>query len=220
MKTQIPFILILSYIIATLAMPLMSESLIKAEKTKEKHHLSKYKVNLYLEDIKADVNNSIYCPICEFLVDQGENFISKNTSEEDAVHFLDNLCDRLPKSKQEMCDGFVNANFHKLIEFIIDKENSHKVCTQLHFCEEFSANNEVSECDFCRYSVYKIENFLHHNNTLNDIIEFGEMFCQDVKLKYVKPCNYIIPFYYSQIVSKLIEQNNFANTCQSLHLCK
>ena len=221
MKTHVFFILFLTALIGNLAIPLGQESFKFFEKNEGKQQKeNNEKINLFLQDIQKDVNHTIYCPICEFIVNQGEAYISKNTSEQEAIKFLDHLCEELPTSKQNKCEEFVSHNFEQLYEFIIDKESAQLVCSQLHICDAIDVQKSVSECDFCRYAVHKVETFLHFNNTLNDIIEYGEMFCRGVRPRYKKQCDYVIPFYYSQIVAKLVDHHNFVNACESLHLCQ
>jgi len=214
MKTSIFFILFLSGILAIYAIPFGEHSVNHLSKSEK---ISKNKVELFLEDVKTDVNNSVYCPICEYLINQGEAFITKKTTKRQAFDFLDHLCDSLPSSKHEICNNFVDENYQNIIEFIMDKESAQVVCSQLHYCNHIE--NEISECDFCKYAVHNIESFLHYNNTLNDIIEYGAMFCNGIKKRYIQQCNYVIPVYYSMIVGKLVDHHNFVNTCESLHLC-
>lgn len=163
-------------------------------------------------------NDTFYCAVCEFLISQGDEFITKNTNENDAIHFMENLCDRLPRSKQLECDEFVKDNYHELIQLINEKETPHKVCEKLHFCESYE--HQISECDFCKYATHRIERFMSFNNSLTDIIDFGHTFCNNYRAKYISVCNNVIPYYFPQIISKLIDQNSFSEVCYSLSLCK
>lgn len=170
-----------------------------------------------LLNINTKFESSIYCPICEFLINQGEEFINKYTHEEEANAYLDLACHHLPKKQQNKCENFLSENYNKIIEFINNKETAQKACNEIHACESF--NNEIDECYFCKYATHQIEYFLKMNNTLSDIIMFGDSFCNSVKLKFAKQCEYVIPIYYPQIVGKIIENHNFISVCESLKLC-
>jgi len=163
-------------------------------------------------------NNTFYCAICEFLVNQGEEFITSNTTEEDAVGFLDTVCHRMPKRKQLDCNIFIKENYTKLIKFIVGKESAVSVCSKMKFCE--SHKLEINECSFCKYATHRIDRFLSHNNTLTDIIEYGEMFCNNLHDRYVYQCTYVISMYYSQIVAKLVDHHSFVDVCDALNLCR
>lgn len=206
MRTQDIFLYVTLGIVASIAFP------VRFDQTKVQYHKPSI-----VEPFSEKYNSTIYCAICEFLINHGEEYITKNTTEQDAINFLEHVCSRLPKSYQDECDEFVQDNYSKLIEFIIEKESAQTVCTQLHFCDE--VDHKISECDFCKYASHRIENFLSNNNTLTDIIEFGTMFCKNYPTKYKGLCNNVVPYYYSQIVGKLIEQNNFVDVCNSLALC-
>lgn len=163
-------------------------------------------------------NYTFYCSICEFLINHGEEYITKSTSEIDAINFLEHICTLLPKSMLEECDEFIRDNYLKLKEFIIEKESAHSVCTQLYFCKEYEHN--VNDCDFCKYATLRIERFLSNNVTLSEIIGYGNIFCNNYPQKYVQVCNNFIPFYYSQVIGKLVDQQNFVEVCNNLAICK
>ncbi len=162
-------------------------------------------------------NDTMYCAICEFLINQGEEFITKRTTESDAIHFLDHICMRLPKANHDDCEIFIYQHYEKIIDLIAEKESPHTVCTQLHFCKDY--DHKVSNCDFCKYASHRIERFLSRNNTLNDIIDFGNMFCESYHSRYENVCKNTIPFYYSSIVAKLIDNYNFGTVCEAVGVC-
>lgn len=171
-----------------------------------------------IHKISKDINNSIWCPICEYLVREGEDYLTKNSTEDEATHFLKNACHHLPKSKQEQCEDFVSDNYDKLFHHIIDKEAPPVVCSQLHICKEME-HNDVDECTFCKYAAHRIEKFLHNNNTLLNIIEYGENFCNNVSHMYDSHCMNVIPIYYSEIVAKLVDRTSFIDVCEATHFC-
>ena len=162
-------------------------------------------------------NNTYYCAICEYLIHEGEEFVTKNTTEEDAVHYLEHLCLRLPKSKHNNCDDFIRKNYKLLIHLIVDRESANSICKQLHFCENYE--HSVSECDFCKFASHRIERFMSNNNTLNEIIDYGNMFCNSYPIKYKIVCENTIPYYYSQIIGKLIDQYDLFEVCNGLSIC-
>jgi len=166
----------------------------------------------------SEINNTLWCPICEFLVREGEDFITKNTSVEHASAFLSNACHHLPKEKQDECETFVKDNYNKLVELIISKESPPIVCSQLHVCNE-TEYTEHDECNFCKFIAHRIEVFLHKNNTLTNIIEYGEKLCGTLAKKHQEHCNNIIVIYYHEIVGKLVDRHNFVDTCESMHFC-
>jgi len=168
-------------------------------------------------DYSAKYNSTFYCAICEFLINQGEEFITKTTNENDAVHFMEHICLRLPKSKHHDCDDFVRENKDKLIEFIVEKESAHSVCTELHFCAKY--DHYLTECDFCKYAFHRTERFLSHNNTLTSIIDFGNTFCINYPKRYSQLCNDFIPYYYTHLVARVIDQYDFVSACNNLGLC-
>lgn len=168
--------------------------------------------------IKSNIDNSLWCPICEYLVREGEDFITKNSTEEEATNFLKNACHHLPKEKQDSCEQFIENNYDNLFQHIIAKESAPVVCSQLHVCKDIE-NAEIDECTFCKYAAHRVENFMHSNRTLLDIIEYGENFCQNIGHPYDTHCVNIMPIYYSEIVGKLIDRNNFADACSTMHFC-
>jgi len=168
-------------------------------------------------ELDKHIENELWCPICEFLVREGEDFLSKNSTETEATNFLNKACHHLPKQKQDQCEEFVKDNYIKLFKYIIDKESAPVVCSQLHFCE--NDINEIDECAFCRFTAHKIENFMHGNRTLMDIINFGENFCEKHNTGNERYCEIMVPVYYSEIIQKLVDRHNFVDTCENMHFC-
>jgi len=169
------------------------------------------------ESYENKYNDTFYCAMCEFLINHGEEYITKNTTHDDATHFLDHLCERLPKSKHAICDLFIQENYNHLINFIIEKESPHSVCKQLHFCSTY--DQAISQCDFCKYATHRIERFLSYNNTVTDIVDFGNMFCDTYRANYRNVCESIVPVYYSTIIGKIIDQYNFVEVCSNIGIC-
>jgi len=212
-------IILISFIIATLAFPIFVTKESK-ELIDEKHsHSQNRKLQSHFLEVSyaEKYNETMYCSICEFLINQGEEYITKNTSETDAFQFLEHLCHKLPKSKHQDCDQFVEENYEKLIDFIVEKESAQLICSQLHFCDDYEYH--ISECEFCKYVSHRIEFFLSKNNTLNDIIDYGQLFCNSYKKKYGKLCSNFLSIYYSQIIAKIIDQYNFSEICSSIAIC-
>jgi len=168
--------------------------------------------------MKNSIDNSLWCPICEFLVREGEDYLTKNSTEDEATNFLKNACHHLPKQKQEQCEDFVTNNYDKLITHIIDKESAPVVCSQLHFCNNMDVSI-IDECSFCKYAAHRVEIFLNESRNMKDIKQFGEKFCDKIGHPYDDHCANIMPIYYSEIIGKLIEGSSFIETCDTMHFC-
>jgi hypothetical protein len=171
-----------------------------------------------MQEMHPHIENSLWCPICEYLVREGEDYITKNTTEEHATKFLENACHHLPKEKQDGCEKFVKDNYHNLIEHITSEESAPVACSQLHFCSQIEKQEE-NECNFCKYAAHRIEVFLHQNNTLQNIIEFGNNFCENIAEPHKTVCANIVPVYYHDIVGKLVDHYNFVDICETMHFC-
>jgi len=179
------------------------------------HHII-YDNDDYL--IKYDEqNNQLYCSICEYIVRKAEYYITNRTSEDEAIHYFENICSSLPKLKQNMCIILVKDNYQKLINMIHTMETPNIICSNVHVCTK---NNEnVSNCNFCKYASRRIENFMNQNNTLSDIINYGEHFCDYINEKLMVQCENIINMHYLELVTKLIDYHNFDDACEAIRLC-
>jgi len=172
-----------------------------------------------LSEIDSTVKNSILCPICEYIIHEGEEFITKNTTKEEAIKFLDDVCGRLKKDKQGVCVSFVEANYDKIVNFIIEKASPELICQELHICENYDLNNEVSDCEYCNFQVNHINSLITNNTGLHGLKKYKENMCENIPKKYYHHCQAFSLLHFNEIVNNFIDDIDHEFICATMGIC-
>jgi hypothetical protein len=159
------------------------------------------------------------CGICNYLVTHAKERITNQTLESIAFRIMKNTCANLPRKKQAQCIEMVRENSKRMIRMISKKEDSSIICSEMHICNNPQKNQNITDCNFCKYASVRIEGFLNKNHTLFDLINFAENFCDDVSESYFNTCTRLMEIHYLDLISKLMDRNNAIDACEAVKLC-
>ena len=157
------------------------------------------------------------CGICNYIVAHSEEKISNTTAEKDAIYTMKKICETLPRKRHDQCTTLIRENSKKLIRMISKKEDSNIICSEMHICAK--PQNNITDCNFCKYASVRIEGFLNRNHTLFDLINFAEHFCEDVSENYYESCTNLMNIHYFEIIERLMDRNNPIDACEAIKLC-
>lgn len=94
------------------------------------------------------------CSICDFLISKSDEYITKRTTREDALHIMKTNCNHLPKMRFNDCVQMVADKGEKMIQMITKKEDTSIICSNLHVCDKVGLN--ITDCFFCNYASKRI----------------------------------------------------------------
>jgi len=157
------------------------------------------------------------CGICNYVVAHSEEHISNSTAEKDAKYTMKKICETLPRKKQNQCMTMIQDNSKRLIRMISKKEDSSIICSEMHICSK--PQNNITDCNFCKYASVRIDGFLNRNHTLYDLINFAENFCEDVSENYYESCTNLMKIHYYEIIERLMDRNNPIDACEAVKIC-
>jgi hypothetical protein len=149
------------------------------------------------------------CGICNYVVAHSEEHISNTTMKK--------ICETLPRKRQSQCLNMIQENSKRLIRMISKKEDSSIICSDIHICATPQKN--ITDCTFCKYASVRIEGFLNRNHTLFDLINFAEIFCEDVSENYYESCTNLMNIHYFEIIERLMDRTNPIDVCEAVKLC-
>lgn len=167
--------------------------------------------------VPTEQKDTDYCSICDFLISKSEEYITKRTTHEDAIHIMKTTCNHLPKMRFNDCVQMVAEKGDKMIKMITKKEDTSIICSNLHVCDKVGLN--ISDCFFCNYASKRINFFVNENHTISDIIEYGETFCDHVGKSYHTTCSRFMTSHYLDLIAKLIDRHTPNDACEAIHLC-
>lgn len=167
--------------------------------------------------VPTEQKETDYCSICDFLISKSEEYITKRTTREDALHIMKTNCNHLPKMRFNDCVQMVADKGDKMIQMIAKKEDSSIICSNLHVCDKVGLN--LTDCFFCNYASKRINFFINENHTITDIIEYGETFCNNIGPSYHNTCARFMDSHYLNLISKLIDRHTPTDACEAIRMC-
>lgn len=177
-----------------------------------KPHITKKEPVVQTEKKEAD-----NCSICDFIVSKSEEYITKKTTREDALHIMKTNCNHLPKMRFNDCVQMVADKGEKMVQMITKKEDTSIICSNLHVCDKIGLN--MTDCFFCNYASKRINFFVNENHTITDIIEYGESFCDHIGPSYRNTCVRFMDSHYFNLIAKLIDRHTPNDACEAIRMC-
>lgn len=167
--------------------------------------------------VPTEQKENNYCSICDFIINHSEEYITKRTTYEDAIHIMKTTCNHLPKMRFNDCVQMVAEKGNKMFQMIAKKEDTSIICSNLHVCEKVGLN--ISDCFFCNYASKRINLFVNENHTISDIIDYGDAFCEHVGPSYHNTCSRFMTSHYLNLIAKLIDRHSPNDACEAIRMC-
>lgn len=157
------------------------------------------------------------CVICEMIVARMEKDLSKQTTQEEVRHYLQKVCNLLPRSVRQQCDGFVNL-YATLIIQIVEQVPPKKICEEIKAClnTKVKSQEEIVECAVCESvldHLLKVENI--QDADLDDTLEGS---CQSVPARYNERCLKMLQIYGISMFEQVKAGESF-NICSDIGMC-
>lgn len=167
--------------------------------------------------VPTEQKENNYCSVCDFIINHSEEYITKRTTHEDAIHIMKTTCNHLPKIRFNDCIQMVAEKGNKMFQMIAKKEETSIICSNLHVCEKVGLN--ISDCFFCNYASKRINFFVNENHTISDIIDYGDTFCEHVGASYHNTCSRFMTSHYLNLIAKLIDRHSPNDACEAIRMC-
>jgi len=87
---------------------------------------------------RASVSSGALCALCEWVVQESEQYLAQNSTEAQIQAALDSACSDLPAALSSLCQTFVNTYASQIIQLLINKEDPATVCTTVGLCTQYS----------------------------------------------------------------------------------
>jgi saposin len=170
------------------------------------------------------------CVICEFLVKEVDEFLSKESSV--IIKYLNELCDHVPDSLKNACHDFINEEGQALVNWILNEASPQNVCDEvLHLgCKSSSAAVTPAEfvaqinkdltgtCDVCKSVIHALADALNDPATQSAITKSIEALCSGAgALSGI--CDAFVDKYAPEVISWLASKLNPDSVCKDIHVC-
>jgi len=170
----------------------------------------------------ARASNGIGCDFCVGIVNMIEEFLAKQSTEEEIIALVDKLCDLTVEPIKSICDTIVADYIPQIITWINQGITNLKICNKLGFCEDVNASlrraNGIS-CTMCQTIVAQVEKIMVDTKVESEIIALVEKLCDKFPSPYSTLCNSLVEQYVPVIMQWLEQGLEHLEICQKLGFC-
>ncbi|XP_064595110.1 uncharacterized protein LOC135461774 [Liolophura sinensis] len=174
-----------------------------------------------------EIEASLGCEICEFLIDTADQYLQNNKSEAAINATLYKLCNDLPDTFQSFCFSYAPM----IVSLLSKGFDPQKVCTEIKLCtgSDESAEHTVSPehqsqkdhdqislgCEICEFLIDTADQYLQNNKSEAAINATLYKLCNDLPSTFQPLCIAYVP----QIVAALAQGLDPQKVCTEVKLC-
>ncbi|KAM9953397.1 hypothetical protein ACTFIR_008465 [Dictyostelium discoideum] len=179
-------------------------------------------------------NEVAQCDVCNYVVTMVEVFVEQNRSETYISNSLEKVCEIIPREDYKTtCRSIVLAYTKDIIQLIINREPSEKICQEIKVCPVptpspstqvepiLSKRNEddALQCTICKLVATKLEEYIQSNKTIEEIENELDDFCKIAFEKDPTQCQGFVQQYVPMILSFIKSKEDPAQACIKLKFC-
>ena len=185
-----------------------------------------------LSDGPVEGNES--CAACEYVLHFIQNAITNPINVEKVELALHDICEKLPKSVQAECTGFVDTYGGVVVAILAQEIDPSQVCTMLHLCPterltqvfdsvpaKYMLENEKSKpgCPLCLLAVSQIYSVIKNNKTEANIEAELDKLCLHLPRDLKDQCTDLVKGYSKELIALLLADLTPQEVCAYLKLC-
>ncbi|KAN0032184.1 hypothetical protein ACTFIV_006061 [Dictyostelium citrinum] len=176
------------------------------------------------------------CEVCNYVVTMVEVFVEQNRSETYIANSLEKICDIIPREDyKSTCRTIVITYTKAIIQLIINREPSEKICEQIKVCPipnpSSSPTKQVEpilpkrnegdtlQCTICKLVATKLEEYIQSNKTIEEIEAELDDFCKIAFEKDPTQCQGFVKQYVPMILSFIKSKEDPTQACIKLKFC-
>ncbi|KAL0205961.1 hypothetical protein P9112_001268 [Eukaryota sp. TZLM1-RC] len=178
-------------------------------------------IGLCHEEFVEYDDNSIQCSICTWVIGNIEAKITDETTEEEIIQFVEQVCNVVPHSMQDVCHNMIQEYGHMIIEMLVDRFPPEVICASIGLCKDQAFEYENStKCSACTFVIGLIEGKIDDQSSREQIREVVLQICDKVPSLMRSVCRDMISGYVDDIVDMLLQKYPAHKVCEKIHLCK
>eukprot|EP01130_Rhizamoeba_saxonica_P001320 TRINITY_DN11197_c0_g1_i1.p1 TRINITY_DN11197_c0_g1~~TRINITY_DN11197_c0_g1_i1.p1 ORF type:complete len:227 (-),score=50.28 TRINITY_DN11197_c0_g1_i1:33-713(-) len=173
------------------------------------------------------------CPLCEFVVQTVESYLTNNATQAEIIHEVEQICLIFGKGSPiyVQCETMIEQYGPSLINALVAKEPPHIFCTQVGLCsstemgkiiKKISLNVDVKDnslCPVCTLVVSAVEQWMESNATVTQIIAQAEQLCKLFGGGFEQQCDAFVEQYVPQLVTWIEKNEPPSVFCKQVGLC-
>ncbi|XP_063968847.1 uncharacterized protein LOC129281952 isoform X7 [Lytechinus pictus] len=172
------------------------------------------------------VKDSSDCILCEFIVEELDKYVEKNSTEEEIREALKKVCNDLPESIRSECDSFLEEHTEQFVKYLLE-ENPKVLCSALYLCSSGKLNGMLKKlkvqdtegCILCEYVMYEVEKLLNGSTTVDEIEKALDDVCDVLPSSEKTECTEFVNAYTPLIISYITQELSPKSICTMLGEC-
>ncbi|KAN0055490.1 hypothetical protein ACTA71_008603 [Dictyostelium dimigraforme] len=180
-----------------------------------------YKLALVALASVSAVTATEKCFVCNEIVTIAEDYVEKNSSIVFVETELEKVC-KYTGQYQATCDSLITNYGEELVQLLINKEPSSKVCDQIGLCTSSSSSaQELTgdlECTICDFALKEVESYIDNSETVTEIETEVDKAC-DIFGGLKSTCVSLANQYLPQLISMLENNQNPDTICAEIKAC-
>nr|XP_039273546.1 uncharacterized protein LOC120347581 isoform X5 [Styela clava] len=203
-------------------------------------------VNLLVEEFKPDmicvqldlcqstkeilkvesITSSAECEVCTLIATELDNVLSEESTQEQIEAALKEVCDVLPDSVKDTCNGLVTQYGTEIVNLLVEEFKPDMICVQLDLCQSTKEILKVesitssAECEVCTLIATELDKVLSEESTQEEIEAALKEVCDVLPDSVKDTCNGLVTQYGTEIVNLLVEEFKPDMICVQLDLCQ
>ncbi|KAL0231078.1 hypothetical protein GEMRC1_010483 [Eukaryota sp. GEM-RC1] len=180
-------------------------------------------IKLCPKEVELVEDNNVGCQICTWVIGTIEAKISEETTRQEIITYVEQVCNIIPESMRLFCVGMIEQYGNMIIDMLVERFTADIVCKALKLCPEvvyLDSENGWTGCKICTYLIGKIEQFLHEESTVQEIIEFVENACNYVPAGARSYCHDFISEFGGKMINWLVNKIDAEKMCEFIRVCE
>ncbi|KAK5582476.1 hypothetical protein RB653_004061 [Dictyostelium firmibasis] len=180
-------------------------------------------------------NEVVPCEVCNYVITMAEVLVEQNRTESYITDTLEKVCNIIPRDDyKSTCRSIVTVYTKDIIQLIINREPSEKICEQIKVCPVptpsptrkieqpiLAKRNEDNtlQCTICKLVATKLEGYIQSNKTIQEIEAELDDFCKIAFEKDPTQCQGFVQQYVPMILSFIKSKEDPTQACIKLKFC-
>uniref|UniRef100_UPI00398EB6C6 prosaposin-like n=1 Tax=Pristiophorus japonicus TaxID=55135 RepID=UPI00398EB6C6 len=178
---------------------------------------------------RVPVAGSRGCVICEFAMQQIDQLLEKNSTEELITKAVEKVCSILPATVETECKDFVEQYGKAVVELLAQELDPTLVCTTIGLCK--NAERAVVEkmkpellksgalCEVCEAMIKYLDQLLEKNATQEEIEAALDKVCNLLPATMHDQCDQLVTQYGPLILQVLLQTMDPDFVCTKVGAC-
>jgi saposin len=167
----------------------------------------------------APAPQGVFCVACEYAIQTLESFVSEQSTEQEIVVLVENVCQLAPANVQSICDDMIATYGPEVINLLISKATPDTVCTLAGACADEVRAPRGGLCPICEFVVSSAESWLEQSQSEQDLEGFIDHLCSLLPGSSSSECDTMVAAFLPMLVQFVESNVTPTAACTAINVC-